>query len=182
MSQLIQMRLKQTALALIVLLICPLSASAGLPERLELNGARLELAGRGTRETMLIDLYSVGWYLPEGKSSSVSPDDSSQAMAFRIIIDYSGDRPEQIPSAWREELLPPLNEAQMVELRRAYAGLRAGDTATVAYAPGSGTTIQVNGQALFTDSGYGLMAAFVDLWLGAKPVSEALKNALLGER
>ena len=57
--------------------------------------------------------------------------------------------------------------------------LAKGDVLTVEYEPGKGTTIRGNALTAGSRAPHGLMVAFLDQWLGQRPVSEDLKRTLL---
>jgi hypothetical protein len=154
-------------------------ALAAVPETVTVDGQTLVLNGYGTREALAIDLYTAALYLPRPMSDADEIEDPALAKAFRIEVVYQGALPDEIPETWREELLPPLNEGQAAALRRAYRTLARGDVITVSYAPGSGTTVALNGEAVLRDPGHGLIAGCLDLWLGPDPVSEDLRARLL---
>jgi hypothetical protein len=50
--------------------------------------------------------------------------------------------------------------------------VRKGDVLLVGYEPGKGTTIRGNTLTVVSRAPHGLMAAFLDQWLGQRPVSE----------
>ena len=45
--------------------------------------------------------------------------------------------------------------------------MRTDDTATIAFAPGQGTAIEIAGETVATSAGPDLMDGVLDLWLGA---------------
>jgi hypothetical protein len=50
----------------------------------------------------------------------------------------------------------------------------------VEYVPGQGTTVCTNEQAVASKVGHDLVLTFLDHWLGQRPVSEEIKQQLLG--
>jgi hypothetical protein len=58
--------------------------------------------------------------------------------------------------------------------------LRHGDVVLIEYAPRKGTSVHVNRSILVLGEAHELMLAFLDHWLGQRPVSEDLKRTLLG--
>ena len=50
----------------------------------------------------------------------------------------------------------------------------------VEYVPGKGTAVRVNKAVAVSGAHHDLMLAFLDHWLGQRPVSEELRHALLG--
>lgn len=169
-------------LALLVgMRVTVLQASATqLPETIKAGGKTLILNGHGTRKKLLfVDLYSLALYLPQRMSDVQEIRHESTPKAFRLKIVYGGDKPDQIPESWREELIPALSETQTQQLKQAYANLRQGDIVWITYTPQSGTQLMINNQTVLSDSGQRLISGFIDLWLGQNPVSEALREALI---
>jgi hypothetical protein len=167
-------------LALLGLLATTAQSDNGqVPKQLTVGEHTLILNGQGKREMLFIDLYSVALYLPQPMADVQAIRDSGIPKAFRLQFLYGGEKPDQIPASWREELLPALSPAQTQQLRDIYARLHQGDVLRVVYAPPSGTQLLVNEQPALSDRGHGLMSAFIDLFLGANPVSEDLRSALL---
>jgi hypothetical protein len=65
-------------------------------------------------------------------------------------------------------------------LRGVFAPLLSGDVVLVEYAPGRGTTVRVNRGVAVNAAHHDFMLAFLDHWLGPRPVSEEIKDKLLG--
>lgn len=168
------------ALALTGVVAQPVLARA-LPPTVSVDGQTLQLAGHGTRtQWFFIELYRLGLYLPRDVRDPQAIQQPDVPKALHAQIRYDGSLPDRIPQAWRSELMPALTEQQQHALRRHYQTLSQGDVITITYAPGTGTVVRVNGTPIFEDTGHEVMAAFLDLWIGRNPVSEDLKQALLG--
>jgi len=80
---------------------------------------------------------------------------------------------------WRRELVPRLDAAATAHISGVFAPLRHADTVVISYAPGKGTTVRVNSSITASAAHHDLMLAFLDHWLGQRPLSESLKRALL---
>jgi len=63
---------------------------------------------------------------------------------------------------------------------RLYADVKVGDRYALAYAPGRGTTLYLNGRSRGHIPGDDFAAALFAIWLGPEPVSEGLRDDLLG--
>ena len=81
---------------------------------------------------------------------------------------------------WRRELIPTVEPAAAVHLKGTFAPLQYGDVVLIEYLPQKGTTVRVNRAVAVENADHDLMLAFLDHWLGQRPVSEELKRALLG--
>lgn len=102
------------------------------------------------------------------------------AKALRIAVEYTHDwrRPPLIN--WQQELVPRLLSAPIANLRLAFASLQRGDIVLIEYAPRKGTSVHINRSIAVLGEAHELMLAFLDHWLGQRPVSEDLRRNLLG--
>jgi hypothetical protein len=171
-----------TFLTIAVVRSClPLEAQSAPPPTVTPAGASpLELVGHATRVHLagIEDLYDIALYGP-------APFDQERvvsvaaAKALRIEVTYERDwqRPLVV---WHRELVPRLDAAAAGHLDRAFAPLRRGDIVVIEYAPHKGTTVRINRSIAVLGARHELMLAFLDHWLGQRPVSEEVKRALLG--
>ena len=143
-------------------------------------GKNLTQAGQAVREELWFDHYRVSLYLPsrDGGMDRITRD--SLPKAFHMEVLYHGSMPDEIPDDWAEELLPPIPDPKLEKLRQVYRGLEQGDEVVVTYAPGAGTAVKLNGETIFTDPGAELIGGVVDVFLGPDPVSEDIREGLLG--
>ncbi|HET9480857.1 MAG TPA: chalcone isomerase family protein [Candidatus Polarisedimenticolia bacterium] len=164
---------------MIVSLIAPQLAYAA-PEQIQVEGETLLQAGQAKREELTFDLYRVSLYLPSRDASMQRITQESVPKAFHVEVLYDGSVPGGIPEDWSEELMPTLPEEKEQKLRQIYQSLGQGDELRIAYAPGAATSVKLNGETVFTDPGYELMAGTVDIFLGPDPVAENVRQGLLG--
>ena len=136
----------------------------GQAERVHLLGAR--------------KLYGVAVYAaaPIQDAGLVSPQ---TAKVIRIEITHENDLRRQVTIDWRRELIPPLDGRAIVQLRGTFGGLQRGDVVLIEYTPTRGTSIRVNKGTAVSGIDHDLMLAFLDHWLGQRPVSEELRRSLL---
>jgi hypothetical protein len=69
---------------------------------------------------------------------------------------------------------------RLERLNATYRDVKPGDSYTLTYVPGAGTTLRLNGSALITVPGHDFAAAYFRIWLGDKPINDSLRDALLG--
>jgi hypothetical protein len=173
------------ALVITSILAVPLHAQSGVhPQSITPEGGTpIPLAGEATRVHLLglTELYSLAVYVPGSTSREhlLSPD---VPKVLRIQIIYEEDPRNRIGIDWRGELVPRLESAATAHLRGTFAPLRGGDVVVVEYVPGRGTTVRVGKAVAVGGVNHDLMLAFLDHWLGQRPVSEDIKRALLGSR
>ena len=145
--------------------------------------AALTRAGQAARVHLLgfYELYSLAVYVdapPIDRARLLSPD---VPKALRIEIRYRDDLSRRKPAIdWQGELIPRLEEPAIAHLRGAFAPLRQGDVVLVEYVPGKGTTVRINKGVTVPAASHDLMLAFLDHWIGQRPVSEEIKRTLLG--
>lgn len=150
------------------------------PATLRVDGAPLARAGQVSRDHLLglIQIYNVALYAdgPVDRARLSSPQ---SAKALRIEVTHNNDD-RRLPVEWWRELIPRLEAQAVAHLRGTFAGLRSGDVLQVEYVPGQGTTLRVGKAVVVTGANHDLMMAFLDNWIGQRPISEEMKRALLG--
>ena len=145
------------------------------------GGTTLARAGQASRQHLLglLEIYQIALYA-NGPAADLerlaSPD---VAKALRIEITYEEDFRRQLTADWQRELVPPLNLAAIEHLRQTFAPLKQGDVVQIDYTPSRGTNLRVNRTVVASGVNHDLMLAFLDHWLGQRPVSEELKRALM---
>jgi anti-anti-sigma regulatory factor len=149
------------------------AAQAGAP-RLIAQATRTHLLG-------LVDVYTIALYgqLPFNRAGMLSAD---VAKALRIEVAYQLDLRRPRSADWYHELVPPLDTpAAVAHLRGTFAGLRRDDVVLIEYVPGTGTSVRVNKAVVVSGAHHELMLAFLDHWVGQRPVSEEIKGGLLND-
>lgn len=145
------------------------------------GGPSLPRAAEATRVHLLglVDLYGLALYVP-GSTSRANLLSQDVPKVLRIQIIYEEDPRSRIGIDWRGELVPKLESAATAHLRGTFAPLRGGDVVLIEYVPGKGTTVRVDKAVAVGGVNHDLMLAFLDHWLGQRPVSEEIKRTLLG--
>jgi hypothetical protein len=101
------------------------------------------------------------------------------AKAARILVTYRPDLRRQITLDWQRELVPALHIGATSQLRRIFSPVRFGDVIQIDYTEPKGTTVRINRDVAVSRASHDLMLAFLDHWLGQRPVSEDMKRQLL---
>ncbi len=158
------------------------SANASPPPDLKLDNRPWIHFSSGIRSHYFVDVYQCALYLPdEGKSiSSLNLLKLEYPVALRIEI-LTSELPDKMPDVWRETIKPEIIDKAFRRFQKGFMNLDGGDVLLFMYLPGEATRLFLNGKLLFKDPGPGLMEALLEQWLGSNPVSEDLKQALLGE-
>ena len=141
----------------------------------------MTLAAQATRWDLLgaVELYTIALYTDQGAVSRdilASPD---VAKALRIQVSYEEDLRRRLALDWRRELLPRLESAATAHIQGSFAPIQHGDVVIVEYVPGRGTTVRVNRGVAVSGANHDLMLAFLDHWIGQRPLSEEIKQSLL---
>ena len=171
-----------TLLALVLAAGIPApTTSSEPPATLMLDGgASLARAGQASRDHLLglVPIYNVALYFdgPVDRARLSSPQ---SAKALRIEVTHGNDD-RRLPVEWWRELIPRLEAQAVTHLMGTFGGLRSGDVVQVEYVPGQGTTLRVGKTVVVTGVNHDLMMAFLDNWIGQRPISEEMKRALLG--
>ncbi len=152
------------------------------------NGGRaLLLNGAGIRKKFFMDIYIGALYLPaQTPDSSAILSDSGAASVLMHFL-YSEVSKKKIVGGWNDGLKANLDPDAMqslaADLERFNALFRTvhkGETIRIDYTPGTGTEVRINGELRGAVAGNDFYRALLKVWLGPKPVSKALKKAMLG--
>jgi hypothetical protein len=158
-----------------------LQAQSGPPPTVTPAGSSpLEMVGHATRAHLagVEDLYSIALYGPAPfDNAAIVSEDAAKALRIEITYERDWQRPAVV---WHRELVPRLEPSGAAHLHRVFAPLRRGDIVLIEYAPRRGTTVRINRSVAVLGAQHELMLAFLDHWLGQRPVSEDVKRALLG--
>ena len=166
-------------------------AGVKLNDTVDLRGSILQLNGAGVRYKAVFKVYAAGLYV--GKKVS-TPEEALAApgpkrVAITMLRDIDADElgkfftkgvEENSPKSEMVNLIPGL--LRMGQMFADQKQLKAGDTFTIDWLPGTGTLVTVRGvpqpdpvkePAFFN--------ALLRIWLGPAPADWKLKDALLGK-
>jgi hypothetical protein len=167
-------------------------AGVKLNDTLDLRGSTLQLNGAGVRYKAVFKVYTAGFYVAKKVSTPeealAAPGPKRVAITMLRDIDanelgklFTKGVEENSPKSEMVNLIPGL--LRMGQMFADQKQLKAGDTFTVDWLPGTGTVISVRGvaqpdpikeQAFFN--------ALLRIWLGPVPADWKLKDALLGKQ
>lgn len=155
--------------------------AAAMPDGLQLGNERLAAASCGIRETLWIEHYAAGLYLPQRGNAASQLSDPNVAKALRVEILNSRLMPPDIPKKWRR----PIEERDaqaLAHLRAAYRDLRPGDEVLISYTPRAGVKVDVNGQPVASTAGHGVIEALLYAWADDEPLAKKLGGVLARNR
>ena len=158
--------------------------------QVQLGGQTLVLNGAGIRYKAVFKVYAAGLYLSAKAGTPDAVLAAPGAKRIHVVLLRSIDASEfgKILStgiqnnASREEFLAALPAIhRMGEAASQHKQLVAGDTMTVEWLPGTGTTLYVKGKAeVGPHKEPAFFNAMAKIWLGKSPADHLLKDALLG--
>jgi hypothetical protein len=160
-------------------------AGVTLPDTISVEGKTLKLNGAGLRKKAIFKVYVGGLYLenPSKDAAAVVSTDQVKRMQLSVLRGLST---AQVTDAIAEgfeknsKALMGALKARLDRLNTMIPDVEKGDQILLTYVPGEGTTVEVKGAKKGTIEGKDFADALFAVWLGANPVQEDLKKALLG--
>jgi hypothetical protein len=163
-------------------------AGVKLEDRITVGNQALVLNGAALRKKFIIKVYVGGLYLPakQSNAATVIATDQSRRMVMHFLYSVSKS---QMAEAWSEGLADNTPNASP-EVKTAFKTLESwmedvpkGNRIVVTYAPGTGTTVEVNGKSKGTLGGKAVADAILNTWIGPKPgPGDDFKKAILGQK
>tara|TARA_R100000027_G_scaffold58155_1_gene47986 strand:+ start:1397 stop:1939 length:543 start_codon:yes stop_codon:yes gene_type:complete len=163
------------------------SLRAELPLSLSISDEPCQQVGQSTYEYLgFIRVFTAALYTPDGQAPAL-PLAAEQKLGLKILYYRNLDREDFIKSG-RKFLKSNVSEAEYTSIserfeafNRLYVDIRKGDTYSVQYDPAQEVlTLFHNGQPLGQIQGADFARAYFTIWFGSDPVSESLKEELLG--
>lgn len=181
--------MKRLALSLALGLAVPALAGelegVKVDDTITVGGKSLVLNGQGLRKKFLFRVYVASMYL-EKKSSdpdAILAADSARQVKMTMLRDLEKAKiTDAIKEGFKKntgDKLAGLQE-RLDKLCDAVADLKSGQTLTIEYVPGKGTTISGTGKT-YTAEGKDFADAMFAVWLGKSPVDDDLKKGMLGK-
>lgn len=156
-----------------------------VPAALTEDGARFERVGAKTFRWMsVLKVYDISLHLGVGEPATRVFADIPKRLH---LVYHRGFTAAEIVKGGDTLLARNVEAATLASLRdrldllnRTYRDVKPGDSYTLTYKPGVGTTLRLNGTVLITIPGADFAAAYFRIWLGEKPISASLRDTLLG--
>jgi hypothetical protein len=149
----------------------------------------LVLNGVGVRHLLFLDFYQAALYLPRRLTNPdvVLNTDMPRRVRITLLRDVSAERDVEFLLAGLKDnnsaeemaaIQAPLD--QFLRLLRALGSVPKGSVVLLDYRPGTGTRVLLDNQLLGTVPGVAFNRSVLKIWLGARPIQNSLKRALLG--
>jgi Chalcone isomerase-like len=185
-------------IAAVVTMVMAVSATAAVEasgvkfeDSIDLAGSKLVLNGAGTRYKAVFKVYAAGLYLGKkaGTTAEVLAAPGNKRISVTMLRDidaaelgklFSRGIEDNMPKGEFSKLIPAI--LRMSQLFSDYKTLKAGDSFTIDWVPGSGTTMSIKGKPYgepFKEPEF--FNALTRIWLGPNPADWKLKDALLGK-
>ncbi len=161
------------------------AAGVKMPDTITVEGKTLNLNGIGLRKKMLFKVYVAGLYVetPSKDAAKVISSDEVKSITLNILRSLSGHQiGEAISDGFWHNSKAQMGALtdRLQKLTGMFPAVVEGDQIVLTYVPGKGTTVSAKGQAKGVIEGKDFADALFSVWLGANPVQEDLKKALLG--
>ena len=161
-------------------------AGVSLPETTTVDGKTLKLNGMGLRKKMVFKVYVAGLYLetPSKDAASVISSDQVKRMQLSVLRSLSSHQvSEAIEEGFEKNSKANMAalKARLEKLGTMIPNVEKGDQILLTYVPGKGTEVSAKNVEKGVIEGKDFADALFSVWLGANPVQEDLKEALLGK-
>ena len=179
-------------LLLTLLLVSPAQArtvaDVKLDESLNLEGQALQLNGAGIRKKLFIKVYVAALYLPQKTQNAEQAITAAGTKRMLMHFVYSEVSKEKLVAAWNEGFEGNTDGSTLATLgprierfNKLFPTLRENNTVWLDVVPGKGVRVSINGELKDVIEGDDFAQALLRIWLGKSPVTESLKEALLGQ-
>ncbi len=159
-----------------------------MPATIDVGGTTLSLNGMALRKKFIIKVYVAGLYVASASRSAdeILGADAPRQMVMHFISGHGTK--DKVCGAWNDGLKDNTPGAsaelqqQFVDLCGMMQDLKKGESLTITYLPGTGTTINIAGTDKGTVAGKDFADAILRCWIGPKPgPGEGFKKNLLGQ-
>jgi hypothetical protein len=162
-------------------------AGVAVAEELQVGGKTLVLNGAGVRKRFIVKVYVGALYLEARSADAEAIAASDQARVVRMTFLRDVDR-ESIIKAFHEgfehnskdEAAGLVRQLAAVE-KELPPEIKKGQVMVIAYSPGAGSSVAVEGGASAGVEGKAFGDALLRNWLGPHPADRDLKEAMLGK-
>ncbi len=186
---------KFAALFVMLLFASPLYAKdvggVSMPESISAGGKTLTLNGAGVRKKYgLVSVYAAGLYLVQKSSDAEKIMAADEPMAIEMVWIRDNVEQSAVNEAWHEGFARAMNgnaaplKAQIEKFIACFpATYHKKDSYRFTYVPGTGTTVEVNGQKKAVIPGLAFKKALFGNWLapGGDGGLTKLRPILLGK-
>jgi hypothetical protein len=162
-------------------------AGVAIPDTAQVGGKTLALNGAGIRKRVFIKVYVGALYLEarSGDPEAIVAADAPKAVRMHFL---RGVEKEKVLGAFREGFEKNSRATAAAAASKLEAvdkvlppEVKVGQVLVVAYVPGAGSTVGLEGGASATVEGKEFADALFRNWIGKEPADEGLKEGMLGK-
>lgn len=149
-------------------------AGTKIEDSVKVGDQNLVLNGAALRKKFVVKVYVGALYLPSKQTSAAAilAADAPRRQVMHFLYDVDKGK---MAEAWEEGLRDNTPNAS-AEVKTAFKTLstwmedmKEGQRIVLTYAPGTGTTVEVNGKTKGTLGGKAVADAILNTWVGPKP-------------
>ncbi|RZI96975.1 MAG: hypothetical protein EOP39_28465 [Rubrivivax sp.] len=166
-------------------------ANVKYEQAVDIAGQKLQLNGAGVRYKFVVKVYTAGLYLTQkaATTAEVLAAPGPKRIHISMLRDIDGNELGKLftkgmeDNAPRDEFVKSINGVlKLSEVFASRKQLNTGDSFSVDYVPGIGSTLLLNGKPLMSEpiKEPEFFTCLLRIWLGDKPADSALKESLLG--
>ncbi len=159
-------------------------AGVKMADTTSVEGKTLKLNGMGLRKKIVFKVYVLGLYLetPSKDAAAIISSDQVKSIRMSLLREVAGAKiSETIAEGFERNSkaeIPKL-KPRLDKLNAMIPDVVEGDQIVLTYVPGKGTVVSAKGTEKGVVEGKDFADALFSVWLGANPVQEDLKRALL---
>jgi hypothetical protein len=156
-----------------------------VPDTATVENKTLKLNGGGVRTKAIFKVYVAALYLetPSKDAAAVASSDQVKRMQLTLLRGLDKSKiTEAITEGFERNSKAQMDalKARLDRFNAMIPDVEKGDAIVMTYLPGKGTQVSAKGADKGTIEGKDFADALFSVWLGANPVQEDLKKALLG--
>ncbi len=148
----------------------------------------LTLNGAGIRKKFFFKVYVASLYLPQKRTQVQDILKHNEGRQLILNITHSKISQKKIVGAWNDGFSENLSTKEKQNLTKKithfnqmFGDLYEGDQIVLDYQPKVGTTVTIKGQKKGIILGKDFNDALLKIWIGKNPVTDSLKEDLLGQ-
>lgn len=164
-------------------------ADTAVPDTVRLAGTDRDLLlnGGGIRKKFFMDIYIGALYLPErnGEAQAILSDTGPASVRMHFL--YKEVSKKKIVDGWHDGLSANLSpeeytalQSRLQQFDNLFRTVQRGDVISIDYTPNTGTEVRINDEWRGAIPGNDFYRALLKIWLGDRPVSDSLKQGMLG--
>jgi len=153
------------------------------------DGGVLQLNGAGIRTKFFFDIYIAELYVEHPASATAELIKAAGEKKMLMHFLYKEVGRDKLVEGWNEGFTGNSKPEEVAKLQdridrfnAMFVDVKKGDLVVLDFIPDQGTVVTIAGQEKGLIAGKDFNDALLRIWLGDKPVTESLKEKLLGSK